>query len=120
MVLTNLNIDDKVITAGRCRVALEQCTDEFFGTFIEESYRSGADVMNIEGTQLADAIVNRAVKGIASDVVRLAWGGDVAGAVAGYAAFNGWMELMKAETVLTTHCSSTSKSNSSRSIRHSL
>ena len=95
------DISDKVITAGRCRVALEQCTDEFFGTFIEESYRSGADVMNIEGTQLADAIVNRAVKGIASDVVRLAWGGDVPGAVAGYAVFNGWMELMKAEPVLT-------------------
>ena len=94
------DLSDKVITAGRCRVALEQCTDEFFGTFIEESYRSGADVMNIEGTQLADAIVNRAVKGIASDVVRLAWGGDVDGAVAGYAVFNGWMELMKAETVL--------------------
>ena len=96
------DLSDKVITAGRCRVALEQCTDEFFGTFIEESYRSGADVMNIEGTQLADAIVNRAVKGIASDVVRLAWGGDVDGAVAGYAVFNGWMELMKAETVLNT------------------
>jgi hypothetical protein len=96
------DLSDKVITAGRCRVALEQCTDEFFGTFIEESYRSGADVMNIEGTQLADAIVNRAVKGIASDVVRLAWGGDVAGAVAGYAVFDGWMELMKAEPVLNT------------------
>lgn len=96
---TQFNIDDKTITAGRCRVALEQCTDEFFGTFIEESYRSGADVMNIEGTQLADAIVNRAVKGIAQDVVRLAWGGDVAGAVAGYTAFDGWMELMKAEPV---------------------
>lgn len=96
---TQFNIDDKVITAGRCRVALEQCTDEFFGTFIEESYRSGADVMNIEGTQLADAIVNRAVKGIAQDVVRLAWGGDIAGAVAGYTAFDGWMELMKAEPV---------------------
>ena len=97
---TQFSISDKVITAGRCRVALEQCTDEFFGTFIEESYRSGADVMNIEGTQLADAIVNRAVAGIASDVVRLAWGGDVAGAVAGYTAFDGWMELMKLETVL--------------------
>ena len=55
--------------------------------------------MNIEGTQLADAIVNRAVKGIAQDVVRLAWGGDIAGAVAGYTAFDGWMELMKAEPV---------------------
>ena len=97
---TQFNIDDKTITAGRCRVALEQCTDEFFGTYIEEMYRSGADVMNVEGTQLSDAIVNRAVKGIASDVVRLAWGGDIAGAVAGYTAFDGWMELMKAETVI--------------------
>jgi hypothetical protein len=60
------------------RVALEQCTDEFFGTYIEEMYRNGVDVMNLEGTQLADAIVNRAVKGIAQDVVRLAWGGDSA------------------------------------------
>ncbi len=97
---TQFNIDNKTITAGRCRVALEQCTDEFFGTYIEEMYRSGADVMNVEGTQLSDAIVNRAVKGIASDVVRLAWGGDVTGAVAGYTAFDGWMELMKAETVI--------------------
>lgn len=99
--VVQFNIDDKVITAGRCRVALEQCTDEFFGTYIEEMYRNGVDVMNVEGTQLGDAIVNRAVKGIASDVVRLAWGGDVAGAVTGYTAFDGWMELMKAETVIT-------------------
>jgi hypothetical protein len=97
---TQFNIDDKVITAGRCRVALEQCSQAFFDTYIEEMYRSGADVMNVEGTQLGDAIVNRAVKGIASDIVRLGWGGDIAGAVAGYTAFDGWMELMKAETVL--------------------
>jgi len=90
----------KTITAGRCRVALEQCWDEFKDTFIEESYRNGVDVTNMEGTEVGDAIVNRAVAGIASDVVRLAWGGDVAGAVAGYTAFDGWMELMKAETVL--------------------
>jgi len=96
---TQFDIDNKTITAGRCRVALEQCTDEFFGTYIEEMYRNGADVMNVEGTQLGDAIVNRAVKGIAQDVVRLAWGG-VVGGVAGYTAFDGWMELMKAETVI--------------------
>ena len=92
------NIDDKVITAGRCRVALSQCTDEFFGTYIEEMYRNGVDVMNVEGTQLADAIVNRAVKGIASDVVRLAWGGD--GASASYDAFDGWMKLMGADATV--------------------
>jgi hypothetical protein len=94
------DVDDKVITAGRCRVALEQCTDEFFGTYIEEMYRSGVDVMNIEGTQLADAIVNRAVRGIQSDVVRLAWGGDISGAVSGYTAFDGWMDLMAADATV--------------------
>ena len=89
---TQFNIENKTITAGRCRVALEQCTDEFFGTYIEEMYKNGVDVMNLEGTQLADAIVNRAVKGIGSDVVRLAWGGD--GSTSAYTAFDGWMKLM--------------------------
>ena len=103
------NIDDKVITAGRCRVALEQCTDEFFGTYIEEMYRSGVDVMNLEGTQLADAIVNRAVKGIQSDVVRLAWGGALSPVQAGYTVFDGWMELMAADaTVLAARDTVTS------------
>ena len=89
---TQFDIDEKTITAGRMRVALEQCTDEFFGTYIEEMYRNGVDVMNIEGTQLADAIVNRAVKGIAQDVVRLAWGGD--SSTANYNQMSGWMKLM--------------------------
>tara|TARA_R110001606_G_scaffold198253_1_gene345775 strand:+ start:92 stop:1099 length:1008 start_codon:yes stop_codon:yes gene_type:complete len=95
---TQFNVDDKVLTAGRCRVALEQCSKEFFGTYIEEMYRSGVDVMNVEGTQLSDAIVNRAVTGIAQDVVRLAWGGD--GATANYTALDGWMKLMGADTTV--------------------
>jgi len=99
------NVDNKTITAGRCRVALEQCSDEFYGTYIEEMYRSGVDVNNIEGTQLADAIVNRAVTGIASDVVRLAWGADTdittpAATAAAYNLMDGWMKLMAAETVI--------------------
>tara|TARA_R110000751_G_scaffold18492_4_gene56277 strand:+ start:306 stop:1349 length:1044 start_codon:yes stop_codon:yes gene_type:complete len=103
---SEFNIDSKTITAGRCRVALEQCSKEFFGTYIEEMYRSGVDVMNIEGTQLGDAIVNRAVAGIASDVVRLAWGGD--GATANYDAFDGWMKLMGANaTVLAAQVQQT-------------
>ena len=89
---TQFNIDEKTITAGRMRVALEQCTDEFMGTYIEEMYRSGVDVMNVEGTMLADAIVNRAVAGIAQDVVRLAWGGD--DSTANYQGVTGWMKLM--------------------------
>lgn len=101
---TQFNIENKTITAGRMRVALEQCTDEFFGTYIEEMYKSGVDVMNLEGTQLADAIVNRAVKGIGQDVVRLAWGDDTAltggSAVAGYGNMDGWMKLMGADATV--------------------
>ena len=96
----NFYVDQKVITAGRCKVALEQCSEEFYGTFIEESYRNGVDVNNLLGTDLADAIVNRAVAGIASDVLRLAWGGNITGAAAGYAVFDGWMKLMGADTVV--------------------
>ena len=92
------NIDEKTITAGRMRVALEQCTDEFFGTYIEEMYKNGADVMNVEGTQLADAIVNRAVKGIAQDVVRLAWGGD--NSTTNYQGVTGWIKLMGDDTTV--------------------
>ena len=95
----DFDIMSKTITAGRCRVALEQCWSEFKDTFIEESYRNGVDVTNMEGTEVGDAIVNRAVAGIASDVVRLGWGGDTT-AVVGYSAFNGWMKLMEAEPVL--------------------
>jgi len=61
-------------------------------------YRNGVDVMNLEGTQLADAIVNRAVKGIGQDVVRLAWGGD--SSTANYTAFDGWMKLMGADATV--------------------
>jgi len=89
---TQFNIDNKTITAGRMRVALEQCQSEFENTYIEELYRSGVDVFNLEGTVVADAIVNRAVKGIGSDVVRLAWGGD--SATANYDQMSGWMKLM--------------------------
>ena len=97
---SSFNIDDKTITAGRCRVALEQCSAAFFDSFIEESYRNGVDVNNLEGTTVGNAILNRTMNGVASDVVRLAWGGNTAESDGSYTAFDGWMKLMAAETVL--------------------
>lgn len=95
----DFDLSDKTIEAGRCRVALEQCADEFFGTYIEELYRSGVDAANVEGTQVGDMMVKRTVDGIGQDIVRLAWGGDTTAATA-YAAFDGFMKLMAAETVI--------------------
>ena len=88
----SFNIEQKTITAGRMRVALEQCQNAFHDTYIEELYKSGVDVMNLEGTMVADAILNRTVSGIGSDVVRLAWGGD--GSTPDYDQMSGWMKLM--------------------------
>lgn len=90
--VVDFNIEQRTITAGRMRVALEQCQNEFQDTYIEELYKSGVDVMNLEGTMVADAILNRTVSGIGSDVVRLAWGGD--GATSDYNQMSGWMKLM--------------------------
>ena len=98
---TQFDIDEKTITAGRMRVALEQCQSEFENTYIEELYRNGVDVFNLEGTAVADAIVNRAVKGIGQDVVRLAWGGDTASGSAAYNQMDGWMKLMGSGTPLS-------------------
>jgi hypothetical protein len=96
----SFNIEQKTITAGRMRVALEQCSNEFHGTYIEELYKSGVDVRNVEGTMVADAILNRTVSGIGSDVVRLAWGGDASSASDDYKQMDGWMKLMGATSAV--------------------
>tara|TARA_R100000781_G_scaffold114974_2_gene88202 strand:- start:1670 stop:2683 length:1014 start_codon:yes stop_codon:yes gene_type:complete len=96
----SFNIEQKTITAGRMRVALEQCSNEFHGTYIEELYKNGVDVRNLEGTMVADAILNRTVSGIGSDVVRLAWGGD--GSTSDYDQMTGWMKLMGDDTTVET------------------
>lgn len=96
----SFNIEQKTITAGRMRVALEQCQNAFHDTYIEELYKSGVDVMNLEGTMVADAILNRTVSGIGSDVVRLAWGGD--GSTTDYNQMTGWMKLMGDDSTVET------------------
>ena len=101
------NLNDKVLTAGRLRVALEQCSDEFFDSYIEELYRSGVDVMNAEGTVVGDIMMKRTVDGIGQDVVRLAWGADSASASAAYDQFDGWFKLAASEVALETVAVST-------------
>lgn len=72
----DFNVNMRTITAGRMRVALEQCQDEFFGTYIEESYRAGLDVFNLSGTDLMNTIMTNVKRSITNDLVNLAWFGD--------------------------------------------
>lgn len=99
------NINDKVITAGRMRVAVSQCQAEFFGTFIEESFKNGVDVMNLEGTALMDTILQNVRNSIGQDVMKLAWWGDESASgdsAACYSSTNGWWNLLKANSDLAT------------------
>ena len=97
------NINDKVITAGRMRVAVSQCQDEFFGTYLEESFKNGINVFNLEGTQLMDTVLQNVRNGIGADITRLAWWGDTAeaGSDAGcYDSTDGWWKLLKADATV--------------------
>lgn len=99
----DFNINDKVITAGRMRVAVSQCQDAFFGTFLEESFKNGVNVFNLEGTALMDTILENVRNGISQDVTRLAWFGDTeeAGSNAScYDSTDGWWKLLIADSVI--------------------
>ena len=100
------NVNDKQITAGRMRVAVSQCQNEFFGTYLEESFRNGINVFNLEGTQLMDTILQNVRNGISRDVVRLAWFGDITeggDSAACYNATDGWWKLLIADTVVNNN-----------------
>jgi hypothetical protein len=99
----DFNVNDKVITAGRMRVAVSQCQDAFFGTYLEESFRNGISVFDLQGTDLMNTILANVRQGISQDVVRLAWYGDT-----GYTGTNescydsadGWWKLLIADTIV--------------------
>jgi len=99
----SFNVNDKVITAGRMRVAVSQCQDAFFGTYLEESFKSGVNVFNLEGTQLMDTILANVRQGISADVTRLAWWGDTEDTSANaqcYDSTNGWWKLFIADATI--------------------
>lgn len=71
-------IAPKVITVENVSVKQVQCWDEFKDQFIVESYKSGLNMPDLTGTQLADVILSRVRSGVQSDVVRNMWAGDTA------------------------------------------
>lgn len=97
-------IAPKVITVNNVSVKQVQCWDEFKDQFIVESYKSGINMPDLTGTQLADVILNRVRHGIQSDVVRNMWAGDTAvaagGATCSYAWADGlWKSLSAANAI---------------------
>lgn len=99
----DFNVNDKTITAGRMRVAVSQCQDAFFGTYIEESFKNGVNVFDLQGTELMDVVLANVRQGIGSDVTRLAWWGDTAYSGSNedcYNSVDGWWKLLKADATV--------------------
>jgi len=99
----DFNVNDKVITAGRMRVAVSQCQDAFFGTYLEESFKNGVNVFNLEGTQLMDTILANVRQGISEDITKLAWWGDISASGDNAACYNstdGWWKMFIADSTI--------------------
>tara|TARA_R100001530_G_scaffold131844_2_gene103754 strand:+ start:1601 stop:2602 length:1002 start_codon:yes stop_codon:yes gene_type:complete len=92
----DFNVNTKSLIAGRMRVALEQCQAEFFGTYIEESYRAGLDVFNLTGTDLMNTIMTNVRRGIVQDITKLAWFGDTTDSSECYNSTDGLLKYMLA------------------------
>jgi len=97
------DVNDKVITAGRLRVAVSECQDAFFGTYIEESFKNGINVFDLTGTDLMDTILANVRQSIGNDITKLAWWGDTAEAGASAACYDstdGWWKLLIADATV--------------------
>lgn len=97
------NVNDKVIEAARLRVAVSECQDAFFGTYIEESFKNGINVFDLTGTDLMDTILANVRQSIGNDVTKLAWWGDTSYTGSNkdcYDATDGWWTLLKADAVV--------------------
>jgi hypothetical protein len=96
----SFEVTDKVITAGRLRVAVSECQDAFFGTYIEESFKNGINVFDLSGTALMDTILANVRQSIGNDVTKMAWFGDTTETSGCYSATDGWWKLLIADTTV--------------------
>tara|TARA_R100001440_G_scaffold1183_8_gene3934 strand:- start:2579 stop:3649 length:1071 start_codon:yes stop_codon:yes gene_type:complete len=90
---TSFNIDDKVIEVSNCSVKMSQCFDTFTQEVIVESYKTGINMPDLTGTELARVITDRVRKGLAQDIVRVMWGGDTSSSDVTYKWADGLFEL---------------------------
>jgi len=72
------SVTNKVITVENVSVKQEQCWTEFKDQIIVESYKNGINMPDLNGTQLAEVIINRVRNGVMSDMSRNIWAGMAA------------------------------------------
>jgi hypothetical protein len=76
--LNDFDITQKVLEVQNVSVKQEQCWDEFKAEVIRESYKNGIGMPDLNGTELANVIMQRTQQGIQHDTVRNMWAGQAA------------------------------------------
>lgn len=72
-----VNIYQKFLEVCKLKINLEQCAEDIASTFFVKMMKTGADIDNLEGTEVENFIIDRVVESITLDLPELAWFGDV-------------------------------------------
>lgn len=99
-VTGNTEIFKRPFQTYRQRVGVTMCYDELVDTALQELLNKGVDMDNIEGTLLAEVLMERVMEGIMLDNQKLRWFGDVDSTNPNYDSTDGfwkWIELAVAE-----------------------
>ncbi len=88
-------LSEKSITTQPLAIELEQCADQFWTSQLKAKLKRGTDVMNVEGTDIADWLLERAQQAIINDIFELGWFGDEDASTTFFQSFEGWFELFE-------------------------
>jgi len=85
------NIDDKTLSVEKVKANVEECVDTWDDTIFAETMKAGVDRDNLSGTLIDEIIRTQLVKGLKSDIHRIAWFADANDADSDWNQFDGWI-----------------------------
>jgi len=98
----NFDLNSKEIVVDETRADMDQCYDTFNQNIFVESLQAGTEIDNLSETEIARMVLRQFAEGWRSDLWRLSWFGDKAGASADYTVTDGFFKRFFAAITGTT------------------
>lgn len=90
-----VDLTDKFLEVCDAKINLEQCAKNLKDTFMEEWLKTGNEIFDITGTEVAAYIERKVAEGLSRDVYTIAWFGDTESNNATLATCDGlWKKLI--------------------------
>lgn len=90
----SLAISDRTVSVTKVKSNLEECEDAFDNTIFEEAIKQGVDIDDLQGTIVEDILRASLLRGLQSDIPRIAWFADAVSGSSDYDQFDGWVQLI--------------------------